>query len=300
MSLLLPSAHELFRIYYYGDILPNTAYLKTSNWDGRYIAGLRYTLMFAARYVLFIVFAIVGSARSFHLPQRALCIVLLAYAAFVAFIGGDSYGDFRFFVPVLPLLMALAFVGIQELVVHQPRRSAAVILCLATMPLFILDYPRVLTPSPAEVGNLKIGLILKVNTPVTSRVADTWAGSVFYFSERYGIDLLGKSDRHIAHLPAAPNANRPGHNKFDYDYSIGVLRPDCIVIPFRLPLRDDEMRRVAVGDAAFGGQLYFNDVFREHCLPHPVAVETWRTIFVCDWSPLMKGMNDWKDVATQE
>jgi len=299
LSFSLPLAHELFRIYYYGDILPNTAYLKTSNWDGRYITGLRYTLIFAARYVLFIVFAIIGSVRSLQWSQRYLFIVFLAYAAYVTFIGGDAFSDFRFFVPVLPLLMVLAFLGIQGLAVQQSRRLAAVALCLVTMPLFPLYYPSVLMPNQAEAGNLKIGLILKENTPVTSKVADTWAGSVFYFSERYGIDLLGKSDRHIAHLPAAPNANWPGHNKFDYDYSIGVLRPDCIVIAFRLPLREDDMRRAAVGDAAFEGQLYINDVFREHYLPHPVAVDTWRTIFVSDWSPLMKGMSEWKDVAIE-
>jgi hypothetical protein len=299
LSLLLPAAHELFRLYYYGDVLPNTAYLKTSNWDGRYITGLRYTVIFAARYALFVVFAVAGSLRSFDWSQRSLGLVLLTYAAYVTFVGGDAFSDFRFFVPVLPLLMALAFVGIQGLVVQQSRQLAFVALCLVTMPLFVLYYPSTLMPNQDEVGNLKIGLVLKENTPVASKVADTWAGSVLYFSERYGIDLLGKSDRHIAHLPTIPNANWVGHNKFDYDYSIGVLRPDCIVIPFRLPLREDEMRRVAVGDVAFQGQLYFNDLFHEHFLPHPVPVDTWRTIFVSDWSPLMQGINEWKDVEIQ-
>ena len=35
LSLALPIAHEIFRVSYYGDVLPNTAYLKTLNWNGR-------------------------------------------------------------------------------------------------------------------------------------------------------------------------------------------------------------------------------------------------------------------------
>ncbi len=296
VSLTFPLVQELFRLTYYGDVLPNTAYLKTSHWDGRYVAGLRYTMMFAGRYALFVVFAVVGFVRSFDWPLRWLGVLLLSYAAYVTFIGGDAFSDFRFFVPVLPLLMILAFRGIQDFVAQQSRRLAIDALCLVTMPLFVLYYPSMLTPSPMEVGNLKIGLVLKENTPITSRVADTWAGSVFYFSERYGIDLLGKSDRYIARLPAAPGANWPGHNKFDYDYSLGALKPDCIVLPFRVPLREDEMRRLAVGNQAFSGQLYFNRSFREHFLPHPVPVDTWRTIFVSDCSPLINGVNGWNDV----
>jgi hypothetical protein len=71
-------------------------------------------------------------------------------------------------------------------------------------------------------------------------------------------------------------------------------------MPFRAPLREDEMRRLAVGNQAFSGQLYFNSMFREHFLPHPVPVDTWRTIFVADWSPLMKGINEWKDVEVEK
>jgi heme/copper-type cytochrome/quinol oxidase subunit 3 len=35
--------------------------------------------------------------------------------AYVAYVGGDAFQNFRFFVPVLPLLLALAFLGIQSL-----------------------------------------------------------------------------------------------------------------------------------------------------------------------------------------
>ena len=53
------------------------------------------------------------------------------------------------------------------------------------------------------------------------------AGNIVYFSRRRAVDLLGKSDWHIANgAPAGPF--RPGHNKWDYRYSILELEPDVV------------------------------------------------------------------------
>jgi hypothetical protein len=62
------------------------------------------------------------------------------------------------------------------------------------------------------------------------------AGFIPYYAERKAIDFLGKTDPHIAGLPAdLSGAMRvgtvlawPGHNKYDLDYSIGVLRPTYV------------------------------------------------------------------------
>jgi hypothetical protein len=61
------------------------------------------------------------------------------------------------------------------------------------------------------------------------------AGNIPYFSERTSIDLLGKSDPVIAREPARINSTlfqpgnyRPGHNKWNYAYSIGELKPDVV------------------------------------------------------------------------
>jgi len=58
-------------------------------------------------------------------------------------------------------------------------------------------------------------------------IAVTWAGSLPYFSHRPAIDLLGKSDPVIARSPG--HGFVPGHDKWDYEYSIGRLRPDVIL-----------------------------------------------------------------------
>jgi len=308
LSLAIPITHEIFRVFYYGDFLPNTAYLKTYNWSGRYIAGLLYTLDFAKHYPIVIGFALVGSILSKQRPRLYLLAIVLAYMAYVACVGGDTFQNFRFFVPLLPLLLALAFLGIQSLeFTRLPSYRCSVfgqqgtqlkfvlsILCLASTPLIVPGYSEFLIPNTADIGNVKIGMLLKQNTLPTSKVADFWAGSVFYFCERHAIDLLGKSDRYVARLPARSDGTKPGHNKFDFDYSLGTLRPDFVVANFRVPVEEDQMLRMATGDWAFTGQLYFNRVFQAHCLPYPVTIKTWRTIFVCDWSSQIDYKDNWR------
>ena len=83
-------------------------------------------------------------------------------------------------------------------------------------------------------------LLLPKITNTRASVAVVWAGALPYFSDRYAIDLLGKSDRTIAHedmrIPPADPSNPistittffPGHLKWDYDYSIGRLKPDVV------------------------------------------------------------------------
>lgn len=376
ISLALPIAHEMFRVSYYGDVLPNTAYLKTLNWNGRYVAGWGYVLDFAKHYPVVIGVAAIGSLLSQQRSRLVLLGIFLAYMAYVAYVGGDAFPNFRFFVPVLPLLLVLTFLGVQTLepirvtaylrsIFKQqsvqratrlalliggiaivvlslaadligagaqwgfgmkqffgivlgfilltgsltfPRwheilnrvlqettsfRLAFGILCLVTTPLIVPDY----SPSRADMGNVRIGLLLKQNTPPDCKVADFWAGSVFYFSDRYAIDLLGKSDRFIARLPVQSDGTKPGHNKFDFDYSLGTLKPDLVVANFALPVQQDQMLQSATGDWAFSGQLYFNPVFQEHCLSNPIGIETWRTIFVCDWSSQMDNMSNWRELS---
>lgn len=79
-------------------------------------------------------------------------------------------------------------------------------------------------------------------------VATVWAGSPGYQMRRRMIDLLGKSDREIARGPPVqvPDPSWfaasffPGHNKWDYEQSIGLPRPDVVLA---LWWRDEEVER---------------------------------------------------------
>jgi hypothetical protein len=75
----------------------------------------------------------------------------------------------------------------------------------------------------------RYGLALRAATADDATIAVTWAGAIPYFSHRPTIDLLGKSDRVIATRERRKDmAFVPGHDKWDYGYSIGRLRPDVV------------------------------------------------------------------------
>ncbi len=283
IALLIPAASELFRILYYGDVLPNTAYLKAMYWDDRLFAGLEYVKNFGRTYSVLIASAVVGAFLVRGLYFRLVLAASALYVAYVAYIGGDAFDNFRFMIPVLPLLMALGFLGIHRLHLYAAPRLALTAACLLMIPASLPGLTAY-NPDPRYIGNVEMGLILRQNTRPDSKVADFWAGTVLYYSERYAVDLLGKSDRHIAHMPVVSTGMRAGHNKFDFEYSLGMLKPDFVIANFKIPVSDEEMLRVSTGDWAGTGQLYFNSTFREHCLPYPVFPETWRSIFRCDWA----------------
>lgn len=78
-----------------------------------------------------------------------------------------------------------------------------------------------------DLSMSKRGAYLKQVTKERAVIATVWAGAPAYYSERSMIDLLGKSDREIASMKPFGKMY-PGHNKWNYEYSIGILRPDVV------------------------------------------------------------------------
>jgi hypothetical protein len=101
-----------------------------------------------------------------------------------------------------------------------------------------LRYFLLLEPSVFISGSersTKDGLVIQELTEPGATVGMIAAGNTCYFSHRECIDLFGKSDPVIAHagiqvpFDASWQVLRPGHVKFNYQYSIGQLKPDIVV-----------------------------------------------------------------------
>ena len=94
-----------------------------------------------------------------------------------------------------------------------------------------------------DAWTTRYGLALRAATAEDASIAVTWAGAIPYFSHRPTIDLLGKSDRVIAGRERQPAAGfEPGHDKWDYRYSIGELRPDVVADLWHAS--DDDLRAI--------------------------------------------------------
>lgn len=255
----------LFRLAYYGEWLPNTYYLKLGGISTilRVSLGLRrfWDFVWNSNWVLFAL-PLALPALDKRKLLWPLYAVFLSQVTYSIYVGGDAWehvgGANRFIAAVMPIFFIL-FVhtlgSLQDLVLaagkfkarwHQPASNAfAAAFCLFALFSFntllvqngiakwtLQDKP-VFTESVERYALM--GLALRNVTTVDATIAVVTAGNIPYFSERTSIDLLGKNDLFIARGPARINSSlfepgdyRPGHNKWDYAYSIGIFQPDVI------------------------------------------------------------------------
>lgn len=250
-AALLPLAATLFRFAYYGSALPNTYWLKMTGWSGRAEAGVAYVAAGLLHHFGFAAAALLGALRLAMLPRAtdaaalraplaarvalALLFSVLLHGGYVLYAGGDELPLERFLLPTVPLLFALGFAGASARPAAEPHPG------LAVAPLLLLAFgtigggfvpftrdPAQLTRATAERANTMIGYLLRANTEPDATVAHFWAGAAAYFSQRRGLDLLGKCDPVIARQEAKAGLMKPGHNKYDFAHSL-ALEPDVIV-----------------------------------------------------------------------
>jgi hypothetical protein len=100
-----------------------------------------------------------------------------------------------------------------------------------------------------EARYARLGLLLARTTPKDFRIAVVAAGATPYFSMRPTEDILGKNDKVIA-KEAPRGVFSPGHDKWNYQHSLGARNPDLIV----------EMADVEDADKRYLDELGFADL----------------------------------------
>jgi peptidoglycan/LPS O-acetylase OafA/YrhL len=110
--------------------------------------------------------------------------------------------------------------------------AALVLMALVWAPSHLLPLGRWAAQNAAqykdEANYTRLGLLIRETTPPELRIAVAAAGATPYFAQRPTEDLLGKNDRHVAKL-APRGVFSPGHDKWDYAYSLGERKSDLIV-----------------------------------------------------------------------
>ena len=249
-----------FSVLYYGDPLPNTYYLKATGSPKSVVLsiGAKQTLAWLPRLALPIVFACVAVAKTRAHRIAVLCAACFVFAlGYSTWVGGD-WGEYdairdrflvhgsRFLTPCLPLLLLLAVAGCRYTVSWlMPRRlpatgthmvylSAAIAVALfSNPPVSFLEWFNPNSPTmyvkENQTNYRKANDLRKFTAPDTT-IAVHWAGVPPYFSQRPAIDVLGKSDQHIAKMQApVPSHFVPGHTKWDWDYILHEKKPDVFL-----------------------------------------------------------------------
>jgi hypothetical protein len=241
----------LFQRLYFGDFLPNTYYLKVNGvtaWE-RIRAGLLSLNDYASRdFLMPLVFSLIGLGAFKELRSSAVLLLLglfLIQIGYSVWVGGDYAEELadsanRFIVqgmPALIILFALVlerFLKDADLTRFKPLLACAIgfgaLIVISGEPWskwVISNAPMLRT----DIQRVKIGLHIQANTDPRAVIAVHAAGQIPYFSERTTIDLLGKNDPLIAKGPPATSF-APGHNKWNYEYSILQFQPDVIADNF--------------------------------------------------------------------
>jgi hypothetical protein len=232
------------RYWYFGEWLPNTYYLKLTGvaLTDRFLFGIRKIAVALVTHFSIVLVPIPLLFAGIRRDHRIfiLMAVFAMGALYTVYIGGDTwerpFHANRFLSPLTPLLLAVAL--------HlTDRRMARVRAAALTPPLVVGALGIVMALGLSGWGfhkwlqddvkrwdlfrMVELGERFREQAPLDSKVAVVLAGAMPYFSRLYTIDLLGKCDKVIARSP--PHDLSPGHNKWDYAYSIGVLEPDYIV-----------------------------------------------------------------------
>jgi arabinofuranosyltransferase len=217
-AALLVAGWLVWKLSYYGDVLPNTFYVKMTT-SSSLREGLIYLYDFVTYYglqvfVLMLIPAAWGLIRGrLALPPLLWVAVttLAVWLAYVVKVGGD-FMEFRFLVPVLPL----AFMAITWLIVHIGRHRA-VQACLVAMvmvnslihhshfaPVRLIGSTdtvktlRSVVTGPVtwiEIGETLGNALSGASSPL---IALNPAGAIPYYSKLDTIDMLGLNDRWVA------------------------------------------------------------------------------------------------------
>ncbi len=249
LPTVIVGAWLLWKLNYYGDLLPNTFYAKIGA-PGAWRRGLGYLAGFAATYwlapVLLTALILVPRIVRRCPPAVAmLAFTAVLWCSYVVKVGGD-FMEFRFMVPLLPIGFVLA----TWLIIDVVRRPVVQVILVATLLLgsvyhaWTYDTGRTVfgcavplrtesfrtlqghLSDPDEnwqrVGEVLGELFAGPDGDVV--IATTAAGAIPYYSGLKTVDMLGLNDRHVARHGTVLGS-RPGHQKmatFEYMTERGV------------------------------------------------------------------------------
>lgn len=262
---LFVGGQTLFRYFYYGDLLPNTYYLKMSGYPAilRILRGAYIFFLFAWRFnwaLLLLPVAVLLARRS---PGTVLLsLVFAAQVAYSIYVGGDAWehqgGANRYIAVAIPAFFILFADALEQMrraanqAFAQVRRIHLVTAASLGLVLLLsfLNFNALLGPESWARLTLKKGPLFSASgqeyvrqsltllriTTEDATIAMIPAGAIPYFTDRPSIDLFGKCECHIAHVEArigrdlaSINDFRPGHIKWDYEYVLEDLKPDVIL-----------------------------------------------------------------------
>jgi hypothetical protein len=259
----------IFQRGYYGSWIPNTATLKRSAGILSVGPGIEYVLMSIFRYPFNAAVIAGGIFGASHLrrPAAALLAALAGtYLIYVVSVGGDHFAHARFLLPILPTATVLAADALSRIRIGSDTRRKFLIraAAVAVIGLVVLDFgdeALVDVPSQKNLNRYALNAALALRDLSAGKnptVGIFLAGTIPYFNPSIRFhDMLGKNDLYIARTRA--HCGEPGHNRWDYDYSLDHVKPDLIITSYPLLKQKPSMRETGFRQVSD----YYQDLYNQ-------------------------------------
>ncbi|MCX8094092.1 MAG: hypothetical protein N3E50_08010, partial [Candidatus Goldbacteria bacterium] len=243
-SIILITAQTIFRIFYYNDILPNSAYLKLGL-SQKYIQyGLHY-LKQGIESMLLIMFILILCiiTQYFNNTNRSkftfLIIPLLVWIIYIITIGGDIFPAYRHLAPVIVIMSYMIFYGMSDIEkIFSLNNKLKILLTITIIILLSINFINQFKDKMIKLAKYErwewlgktIGLMLKKaffdKQPL---MAISAAGCLPYWSDLPVIDTLGLNDYYIPRYSKKdPKERRIAHELGDGAYILS-RNPDLII-----------------------------------------------------------------------
>ena len=234
-------AQEIFRLYYYGDWIPNTARVKLSFTTSRLETGWDYLLRGGWSFFALLIpacAAFSGLKNNRFARNRLVLLVLplVVWNVYVVIIGGDIFPGHRLLVPGIVLLALLVAEALSRAARHGKLLRLSSWVIMGGMLIWFFSV-QMTDPQNARALNERwewdgevVGKLLRQafgdHGPL---LAVDPSGCLPYFSGLPSLDMLGLCDRTIAKTPPADF----GHGWIGHELGNGkyVLdrKPDLVV-----------------------------------------------------------------------
>ena len=246
LALLLPGgllagAWLLWKLHFYGDILPNTFYAKASQ-TLSLRRGLVYAWFFYISYGLLPLLAFCLFKVRLLRQQSIFLLIMLAcvmlWTLYVIKVSGD-FMEFRFFIPILPFMYILVVMALSLLAVWRRVLISGLLLILSLIHglTFVGAY------EIESIGSLRDNVLeTQRNWSGAGRalhrvfgklsdqpkIAVTAAGAIPYYSGLPTLDMLGLNDAWIARHGIVIGS-RPGHTRYTTAEHLLVAGVDLVI-----------------------------------------------------------------------
>ena len=288
----------IFRYLYYGELLPNTFYVKADAGFDNIPLGLDYLKYYLSNFSLFRFLIIPLFIYGLAFKWRTLLteyIFIAVWTLYVIIIGGDNLIGTRAFLPLSPVLFVVVIYTLNDILNQITLKKSSILYILRNHLIVITGsvmalclfytythHPRYLKHTAEMSGWMetweRVGRYLRDNFSRDTLIAVGPAGSIPYYSGLPTIDMFGLNDPYIAHHGKRDRSLKFGHQAGDGEYVLS-RRPDVIVIGYATgfisqreildsPILKDYYQKTSIKGVDPNFLIYINKFARRTKLKH--------------------------------